>query len=363
MALLPEINIKFRSQAASFVERSERGNVILIVREADAKAATIGTERKYTSAADFAVDENLYSTVNKQAIKDALFYNPFIVYIVAIKTGDPVTAGLEKIPGIVKSGWITVAGISAADSTAIASWIKAQEAKNKSYKAVVYNSAADSAHVVNFANTAVVWADGRTAEASTFTPSLASILAVCNVRRGATNYPCTNLKTVTEPTDVAAEVNAGKLILVNDEDNVVRIAQGVNSLTTLSDGDSEEKKLIENVETIDLMRDDIQSNFRKNYMGAYKNTRDNQMLFVSATNSYFKDLEQMEVLNTTNPSGNVCTIDVDAQRAAWEATGKDTSEWSDDQVKDHPFRRSVFITGTANPLYSIESLNFDIILG
>ena len=50
--------------------------------------------------------------------------------------------------------------------------------------------------------------------------------------RGSTNYQCSNLSEVQEVEDNDAALGTGKFILVNSEDNTVRIAQGINSMTT-----------------------------------------------------------------------------------------------------------------------------------
>lgn len=358
MALLPEITIEFRTKAQTIVQRSERGNVLLIIR--DSGYETIGN-KKYTSLAEFLVDESDYDDDNAQAIKDALAFDPFVLYVCAINTTDAVSVALAQIPSIVKTAWVTVADITTTDSTALATWVATQEAAGKAYKAVVYNKAADCKHVVNFVNTAVEYADGREdATAASYTPSLAAILAVCNIRRGPTNYHCKNLASVTEPANVETAVDGGGLVLINDEDGNVRIAEGVNSLTTLGTGEPEEMKLIETIEAIDLIREDITYNFRTYYVGEYRNTRSTQYRFVTDVNNYFDNLVQMNVLSVDGE--NSCDLDVEAQRAAWEADNVDTTDWSDDAVKNHPYKRKMFLSGTITLLQSIESLKFGITL-
>ena len=140
------------------------------------------------------------------------------------------------------------------------SWIKSQEARYKSYKAVVYQAgtAPDSMHIVNFVNETVTFSDDRGEKSGVYyLPSLLAIFAICNVTRGCTNYLCSNLSFVGEVESNDEAVGAGKFILFNDEDSTVRIGQGINSLTT-TDGKTktEDMKFIETVEAMDLMRDD-----------------------------------------------------------------------------------------------------------
>ena len=69
------------------------------------------------------------------------------------------------------------------------------------------------------------------------------------------------------------------------------------------------------------MKDDIAATFRETYLGNYRNSRDNQMMLVNALNSsYFRQLMQQTILDPDY--ANAAMIDVDAQRAAWVASGK-----------------------------------------
>ena len=220
----------------------------------------------------------------------------------------------------------------------------------------------DDMHVVNFVNESVTFADDRgVSDGVEYLPSLLAILAVCNVVRGCTNYHCSNLLTVEEVADNDAAVGAGKFILFNDEDGAVRVGQGINSLTTL-DGNTktEDMQFIETVEAMDLMRDDITSTFRGTYLGNYRNTRDNQMMFIAALNSsYFAQLAAENILDPDYT--NAASIDVAAQRNAWVASGKsEAADWDDDTVKATPFKRTVYLAGNVKILGSMTDLIFPI---
>ena len=190
-----------------------------------------------------------------------------------------------------------------------------------------------------------------------YLPSLVGIFAVCNVKRGSTNYQCSNLKEVQEVEDNDAALGTGKFILVNNEDNTVRIAQGINSMTT-TDGKTrtEDMCLIETVEAMDMIKDDIAATFRETYLGNYRNSRDNQMMLVNALNSsYFRQLMQQTILDPDY--ANAAMIDVDAQRAAWVASGKSEAEsWDDNTVKANPFKRTVYLTANVKILNSMTDL-------
>ena len=119
-------------------------------------------------------------------------------------------------------------------------------------------------------------------------------------------------------------------------------------------------KFIETVEAMDMMRDDITNVFRTEYLGNYRNTRDNQMMFIAAiNNSYFRELEQDVILDPD--CDNASSIDVEAQRAAWVASGKsEAADWDDDTVKATPYKRTVYLAGNVKILGSMTDLIFPI---
>ena len=143
--------------------------------------------------------------------------------------------------------------------------------------------------------------------------------------------------------------------------NLQAISRVVEGMTT-TDGKTrtEDMKFIETVEAMDMMRDDITAVFRGTYLGNYRNTRDNQMLLLSSLNmSYFRQLMQQNILDPD--FANAARIDVDAQRAAWMASGKTEAEsWDDDTVKANPFKRTVYLTADVKILNSMTDLIFPI---
>lgn len=358
---MPKIEITFRQQATSLITRSERGVAILIVRDDTNKSFS---HKQYADLSALEADKALYTADNYAAISDMLSFVPYQSHVFRLDTDGTLADTLAEISRTVKTGWITIAGQDETDGPALASWVKAQAAKARSYKCVVYDVTPlpDDMHVVNFVNESVTFADDRGAsDGVEYLPSLLAIAAVCNVVRGCTNYHCSNLLTVEEVADNDAAVGAGKFILFNDEDGAVRVGQGINSLTTL-DGKTktEDMQFIETVEAMDLMRDDITSNFRGNYLGTYRNTRDNQLLFIAAINSsYFRQLAQEDILDRNY--ANASSIDVESQRAAWVASGKsEAADWDDDTVKATPFKRSVYLVGNVKILGSMTDLIFPI---
>ncbi len=358
---MPRIEVTFEQRAASLITRSERGYAILIIRDSTDKTFNF---KRYDNLAAAQEDEALYTPENYAAISDILAFSPYRTYVCRVDEDGVIADALALVRKKVKTGWITVAGMTPEDATALASWVKDMEKKFKSYKAVVYKPSVkpDSMHIVNFGNETVTFTDARGEQSgAAYLPSLVGIFAVCNVTRGCTNYLCSNLADVQEADDNDKALGEGKFILFHDEDGAIRIAQGINSLTTTNGKTlTEDMQFIETVEAMDLMRDDITKTFRDTYLGNYRNDRDSQMLFISALNySYFRQLASQNILDPDYD--NAASIDIEAQRAAWLAMDKkEAAEWDDDKVKANPFKRTVFLTANVKVLGSMTDLIFPI---
>lgn len=353
---LPRIDIVFKQLAASFIERSARGIAVLIVK--DDTNATF-TTKVYKTASEAAADEALFTATNFDYINDLFLGKPSKVIVIRIATTGTVADALPLIESATKTGWVTMVG-SAADYTALINWIKAKELEKATYKAVVFNATApDTKHVVNFVNTNVKFNDARaTQTGEKYLPSLASILAGCNVKRGSTYYNCSNLVSVTEVADNDAAVNAGKFILINETDKVV-VGLGVNSLTTFTADDTEDMRYIDIVEAMDMIVDDIRTTWKNDFLGAgLKNNYDNQVIFLSAINNYFNGLEDEDVLD--NLYNNTAFVNVDKQRAMWVAINPEAVDWTEAQVRNAAYKRSVFLAGDIKINGSMENLSLDI---
>lgn len=355
---LPKINITFQQLATSFIQRSARGVAILIVRDATAGGDGYAVYTDMTQ-----LDGAPYTAANMQGIKDALTFGPLRTGVAKVGASGTLADALALVTQNEKTGWITVVGGTSDDWTALSSWIKAREAEAKSWKAVVYNAAApDCMHVVNLVNETVTFADSRKDKSGdNYTPSVVGILAACNVKRGATNYLCSNLTHAVVPASPDTVVGAGKFIVVNDDDQV-RVGVDVNSLSTTNGKTlTEDMKYIETVEAMDMIRDDVAYAFRHDYQGNYRNSLDNQMLLISAIRYYFDTLEAQDILDPEY--ANTVDIDVEAQRNAWIGSGKsEAAGWDDAKVRSMPFKRTVYLKGDIKILGSMVNLEFGVTL-
>jgi hypothetical protein len=166
---------------------------------------------------------------------------------------------------------------------------------------------------------------------------------------------------VTEPTDLAVAIANGEFVLINDE-GVVKVARGVNSLVTTGQDVTEEMCMINTVEKMDLIYADIFKAWDGNYKGKYPNILDNQVLLISAINGYFEGLETDLVLDPN--FDNKSMVDVEAQRIAnYPKYGQEVAEaWTDTKVLQMTVGTKVFLTANNKITGIMEDFFFDIFM-
>jgi hypothetical protein len=347
---LPEINIEFQSLAVSAVQRSQRGVVALILKD---DTDNTFTTKEYKSITE--IDEDDWTATNKDYIEKAFLGVPskIIVERLAVNASN-YNAALTRLE-VKKFNYLAIPGIVSGDVAAVSTWLKTQRDTNKkTFKAVLPNSVSDHEGVINFA-TADIKVGEKTYTTAEYTARIAGILAGLSLQRSATYYVLAEVENITQTATPDDDINAGKLILIKDDG--IKIARGVNSLTTTTVTKGADWKKIKIIEGHDLVREDITKTFKDNYIGKVNNSYDNQVLFLAAVNAYLRTLEG-EVLNPN--VDNVVGVDVEAQRLAWEGIGTDTTEWDDQRVKENAFQSRVYVGGSLRFLDAMEDLFFSI---
>lgn len=352
---LPEILINFSKNAVSAIKRSENGIVCVVVKD-DTNITFTKKEYLYSTS----IDKADYTTTNLVAIQSAFLGTPSKVIVVRIGTGDDFSVAVKLLETF-KYNWMCFIDNTTGEQQAVATYIKSKNAssKNFKYKAVLFNAATtDDMHLVNFTNSTVTPLDKTAISGYLYLPRIAGLLAGLPFTRSATYYVLTDLASVEAPDDVDDAVNGGKFTLFND-DGEVRVARAVNSLVTTDYDHPADMKKITIVEAMDLILEDISTEFKNNYVGKYKNNYDNQALLISAINSYFRGLAKENILD--NSYTNEAYVDVETQREAWLATGETAAEtWDETKVKAMTFGSNVYLGGNIKILDAIEDLTFNI---
>lgn len=350
---LPRIEIIFKQKAVTAVKRSQLGIVGLIVKE----SSKDWSRKVYKNISEI-VDKD-YTEENLGFVSDTFTFTPSKVVVYNIGSGS--LKDTLKIVAQERINWVGLAyDGSDSDNAILVSWIKSMRKNGKTYKAVVHKvENPNEKGIVNLMNSKVTFTDARgEKDGWYYIPSLLGLFAGCPMTRSTTSYLLGNLKDVDIFDDVDKVIDDGGLCLIKDDDDI-RIGRGINSLKEITKEETEDMKSIIIVESMDLMRDDLYSTFKK-WVGKYKNSYDNQVLFFSAINGYFKELAREEILD--NAYDNYAEVDVEAQRIAWEKVGKaeDIAKMTDLEVKKLSFKTSVFMKANIKILNAVEDFYFNI---
>lgn len=353
---LPKIEVQFTGLANSSITRSAKGVACLIVN-ADTKTPTDIEVHTLKSVTDLEAVKSSFDQVNINTISDVFLSNVTKLYVIHLKSSQTFTNAKDLIPSDVN--WVAYTSITGTAQKSVADWVKeVNKTRIRKIKAVVFNQSADDKHVVNFVNTNVVRKEGGSITGELYLGRILGVLTSTPLNQSVTYKALNDLKSVTEPTDIDSAIGQGQLVLMNSEDKVI-FARGVNSLTTVTTDNTEDMKYITIVEGMDLLSEDIVKTFRDTYVGKYKNNYDNQVLLISAINSYFRALATDGILDSDND--NTASVDVTAQRNSWITAGiTDAQDWDDKTVKSKPFRTNVYIKANVKFLNSIEDLTFSI---
>lgn len=344
---LPQILIEFARRADTAIKRSSNGIVALVLIDNTKEPGA----QSYKNEDE--VVKSHYTVANLDYISKAFLGNPRLVIVERIKTEDELETALTRLKNK-KWNYLSIPGLSEENAQTVADWIKVQRAENKTYKAVLANCAANHEGIINFTTDGIAVGTKKYTTAE-YCVRIAGLLAGLSLTQSSTYYVLSEVTEITESITPDNDIDSGKLILINDGEKV-KIGRGVNSLTTLSDGKTEDMKKIKIMEGIDLIRDDIRETFENQYVGL-GNSYENKLLFVVAVNQYYKLLEKQEVLY--DKANNTAEIDVESQKE-YLMQNTDITDWSDQEIKEANTGSYIFVMSDIRVLDSIEDCKFKI---
>lgn len=358
---LPTIDISFTQKAVTAIERSQRGVACVVLKDNTLSENDV-ISKIYKFATD--ISESNYTKENLEILKRCFLVAVNKLIVVSVPTTSEFSAVTAVLENLRYNYICTTVDVWQQE---LVNYIVNKNAKSagKKYIAVVSSATtADSMYVINLKNEYVVEKGNKNnIPMVAYLPRLVAILANLPMNRSCTYYELediedVDLSFVTVENDIDYWINKGYLVLFMDED-VVKIARGVNSLTTFTSTETEDMRKIIIVESMNIILEDIHSAFKESYVGKYKNNYDNQCLLISAINTYFRRLAKEEILDSD--FDNKCQIDVEAQRDAWMGIGKTEAEdWDENQVKKMSFKSFVYLSGNIKILDAIEDLKFPI---
>jgi len=367
----PSINISFIEKAITAITRGERGVVMLLVKDKPAALAV----NPVTVVLENDIPNGLSDATVEQIKLAMIGYvnapKKVLVYCMGIESDTEKEAGykaaLDALETI-KFDYLAIPTVQT-DGKAqdIATWVKSmRQNRKKKIKAVLPNVVADNEGVINFTTGKNVKTESVTNEDGTITTvetiytaeqycsRIAGLIAGTPMTISCTYAPLPELSDCTRLNDIDTPVDNGELILFYDGEKV-KVVRGVNSFTTTIDGKGDSFKKIKIVEAMDMINDDITKTAQDSYLGKYTNNYGNKGVLMTAISGYFMQLLKDDII-----SSYTVDIDTEAQAVYLQSRGIDTSELSEDEIREADTGAKVFLKGNVKILDAIEDIAMPI---
>lgn len=348
---LPSIDITFRTLGMTAIQRSQKGIVAVILEDT---ASGVAGAHIMTSVTDIPA---ALGAENKAYLERAFtgYVNPprkVIAYVVD-GTEKTLTDALTYFATQKFDYLVGTPDTDSTDAAAIKSWVASERLNKHTVKAVLPNITADSEAIINFTT------DGIKAEAASITTAafcsrIAGLIAGTPMTISCTYAPLPEISDVARLSkdDLDDAIDAGKFVLFHDGEKV-KVGRGVNSLTTTTDGKGDAFKKIKIVEAMDMIQNDIRMTADDNYIGKYPNSYDNKCLLIMAIKGYLEELERSGILETGK---SVVELDLEAQENYLKSKGIDTSNMSEQEIKEANTDAKVFLRASVSILDAIEDI-------
>lgn len=352
---LPSINIVFQEAARTVADRAQKGIVAMILKDSTKDVQGAHTFR---TVAD--IPEKMTAT-NKAYIEQAFVgaeNKPSKIYcFVLATTAEDLTAATDWLSGLRFNWLVGYPGITSEEVDVLADWIVAQRKAGRHYKAVLPHKKANNSAIVNLTTDDIKIDKENIYNAAGFCARIAGLIAGKPLTSSVTFAPLFEVASVKQLSrkEMDDAIEAGELILMHDGQKV-KIGRGVTSLATPAPGESDIYKKIKIVETLDLISEDLTTLGEDNYIGKYTNSYDNKLLLTTAIKGYFETLEREGNLKT----GSTVNIDTVAVEKYLKGKGVDTTEMSEQDLREADTGDSVFLVITIKVLDAIEDISLVI---
>lgn len=349
---MPNISVSFTEAAKSFVSRAERGIVGLILKGTVPTAGPVVTLTRLDEISTCGLDTN-----GKKYARLAMLGcegkcpSKVICYVLASNAAE-FTDAFAYFDTLKNLSYIAVpSAATTEEKQSVSDWITAQRAEYKIVKAVLPNYEGASTGIINFATAQMTEGD-TTFTAADYAARMAGLIAACPITESVTYKALPELDGCTKMSraDLDTAIDAGKLCVFWDGEKV-KIARGVNSFVTPTATMGEQFKKIHVVDVMDMILADIRLTAEDHYIGRYTNSYDNKCLLLTAVGNYLEDLERQQIIRLVN-----IDIDIDANRRYLQSQGVDTSEMTDQDLKEAATGSKVFLTATINIYDAIEDI-------
>ena len=353
--MIPQININFIKTASTFIERSSKGAIAIIVKNSSgAGLYTLYSEADIPSALNSAnknyVERGFVGAENK----------PSKVFLLVMATDGNLETELAKLQNYdfdYLAAPIAVTNTGAGnDCAVIAAWVESERARGHYVKAVLPSFEADCEGVINFAATDIK-VGSATYTTKDYCSRIAGLLCGTPITRSATYTVLPEVDDVGYMTadEMDTAVAAGKFILMNDGEKV----KVVSAVTSLTDENAiQDFKKIKIVEAADMIRRDIRKTAEDRYIGKLANTYDSKCVLLTAIDTYLRELEREGILG----AGASVSVDTAGNRDYLVDRGVDVSAMSEQELKEAATGEYVYLTGNMTILDAIEVITLNILI-
>ncbi len=356
---LPEIIISFQQKVSSAVQRGSRGLVAVLLND-DTKEQLLNPYRKIKDVA-----ETDWTKESLTALKLVFKGKPQKVLAVRLlkKDGGIDLEGTLNEIMAVNADYLVYPEFDAGQKEIMKKFIQQSHEKGKKVKAVLPDCEADNEHIINFATSSVTvkWEDADVTESYTgaqYCSRIAGILAGLSLTQSCTYYEINEVVDAQLEQDADGAVDRGRLIVVFDGEKY-KLGRGVTSLTSISEEKPEPFKKIKIVEGMDVIMHDIYSTFEDGYIGKVVNSYDNKQLFVGAVNDYLRKM-QGSILDGN--AENYAEVNAEQNQIYLEENGIDTSEMTEQELKEANTGSWMFLTGRVKFLDAAEDLELKMFM-
>ena len=356
---MPSINVVFKEKGISAIERSERGIILMLLKEETLPSVT---EVNLYTADDIPKE---LSDSNREQLELALrgYVNSPKKVIAEI-----ISSEAEDYTDILKAienkrfDYLVIPDIGTSHIDTIATWVKGMRTnKDKMIKAVLPDCTADTEGVINFVNK-TIRTKSRIYTTAQYCSRIAGIIAGTPMTISCTYAPLPEVIgcDVWTKEEMDTMAGAGKLFFFFDGEKV-KLARGINSLVTTVQDKGTSFQKIKLVDLMDMMHDDIRTTAQDHYLGKYANSYANRCLLVTAIQGYLDQLAQEGLLEQDQ---NTAYIDVESTKIWLESNGKYTkaelADMSDMDIKLANIGSNVFIAVKASLLDAMEDVTITI---
>lgn len=345
---LPIIDISFKQLAKTSVIRSQRGIVALILKDTTKTSLTVFDEGDIPSS---------LTEANQGLIKDVLKGSPNKIELYVLGTEGEISEALTYFEGV-EFNLMCMPSAETSDVTAIKAFIKKMNDVVK-YKCdvIIANDKADSEAIINYTAKNIV-VGGESVTTANHTARMAGLIEGTPLHQSITFATLSDVDAIENLTKEQADtrIDNGELILVR-EMGKVRVARGVNSLTTLTDTKGNAFQKIKLRKTLNLIHNDLRRVIVEKYIGKVPNNYDNKCILITEIKNYLEELENEQLIEKVSYVG----IDLEAHKK-WlkDNTNLDVNSMTEQEIKEANTQSNVFLAISLKTLDAMEDIVINV---